>query len=123
MGSSTNSLSHLLSKLFQSSATALLLSIAVHYYKQEFSVPDQEPDCASVVGDSNLEDYWNGFYPFYLCEHQLPATKLFHFIGTFNVLFLLASMQVNGWSYKVRLNRAAHFLLELNKLYIVHGPL
>lgn len=29
------------------------------------------------------------FYPFYLCEHFQPKTKLFHFLGLFNAVILI----------------------------------
>jgi hypothetical protein len=32
------------------------------------------------------------FYPYYLCEHQQPRTKLFHFLATFNELTLLLNL-------------------------------
>jgi len=32
------------------------------------------------------------FYPYYLCEHVQPRTKLFHFLATFNELALLTHM-------------------------------
>ena len=67
------------------------------------------------------------FYPFYLCEHSLPITKLFHFVATFNVsLFLLMVLRAKATSTKLRifffglvqaygLAWISHFFVEKNK--------
>ena len=39
------------------------------------------------------------FYPYYLCEHTKPVTKLFHFIATFNALSLLGKSMVGPWQW------------------------
>ena len=41
----------------------------------------------------------DSFYPYYLCEHVQPATKLFHFIATFNAHSLLGRSLVGEWQW------------------------
>ena len=40
----------------------------------------------------------DAFYPYYLCEHTKPATKLFHFTATLNALALVGRT-VSGGGY------------------------
>ena len=39
------------------------------------------------------------FYPYYLCEHTKPTTKLIHFVATFNALSFLLKSTVGPWKW------------------------
>ena len=39
------------------------------------------------------------FYPYYLCEHVNPTTKLIHFIATFNALSLMGRSIIGEWQW------------------------
>ena len=64
------------------------------------------------------------FYPFYLCEHSLGTTKLFHFIATTNALFIDGILLTRKWQTKLfmftfvqayGLAWFSHFLIERNR--------
>jgi len=64
------------------------------------------------------------FYPFYLCEHTKPATKLFHFVGTALYLVDLGTFMTGGLKPVYLLTAAfkayglawtSHFFIEQNK--------
>jgi len=61
------------------------------------------------------------FYPFYLCEHSKAGTKLFHFLATFNVLYLIFSRGFTLTSISVGLLQGyglawiSHFCVESNQ--------
>ena len=40
------------------------------------------PSAADTKEKEKLYTSYEEFYPFYLTQHRLPTTKLFHFIGT-----------------------------------------
>ncbi|XP_023333654.1 uncharacterized protein LOC111705371 [Eurytemora carolleeae] len=70
-----------------------------------------------------FQDFWS-FYPYYVCEHQQPRTKLFHFIASLNVLCLLANMTTSGFNITTPilglfqgygLAWISHFWIEKNK--------
>ena len=46
------------------------------------------PDCLTESTKGPFSTF-SDFYPFYLCEHSAPTTKLFHFVATFNVTIFL----------------------------------
>ena len=109
-----------------STVAALLVAILLHYVSTHYPAASKlMPNCktAKPSGFSSFEE----FYPFYLCEHSLPVTKLFHFIVTFNVLvFLLNLLNAKATSTKLRifvfalvqaysLAWISHFFLEQNK--------
>lgn len=65
------------------------------------------------------------FYPYYVCEHQKPRTKLFHFVSSTNILSLYAHMILTS-EYKLStpllgmvqgygLAWISHFFIEMNK--------
>merc|ERR1712110_1288812 len=67
---------------------------------------------------------WESFYPYYLCEHTKPVTKLFHFIATFNALCLLGISILGPWQWTnialgliqgYALAWYSHFNIEQNK--------
>ena len=45
----------------------------------------------------SLED----FYPYYLCEHTKPTTKLIHVVATFNALSLWGKSAAGPWSWSL----------------------
>ena len=110
---------------FQSSICALIVAFVVHYISILYpSSSKLQPNCNS--GPQEFRNFAD-FYPFYLCEHALPVTKLFHFVATFNicVLFLML-LNAKAASTKVRilifatvqaygLAWISHFFIEKNK--------
>ena len=62
-------------------------------------------------------DNYSEFYPFYLCEHSLPTTKLFHFVATFNIFVLLwLLINAKSTSTKIRFEMYSHQkIIELRK--------
>ena len=71
------------------------------------------------------------FYPYYLKEHELPLTKLFHFIGTFfSFVFLtLLFISLNPLYFVAALLSGygaawiSHFFIEKNKPATFSYPL
>ena len=64
------------------------------------------------------------FYPFYLCEHGIGITKLFHFIASANVLAIFARLMTRKWQTKLflfgfvqayGLAWFSHFFIEHNR--------
>ena len=110
---------------FQSSICALIVAVAVHYISALYpSSSKLHPNCnAKPQAFESFAD----FYPFYLCEHDLAITKLFHFVATFNVsVLLLMLFNAKAASTKIRilifatvqaygLAWISHFFLEKNK--------
>ena len=39
------------------------------------------------------------FYPYYLCEHTKPSTKLIHVVATFNALSLWGKSAYGPWKW------------------------
>ena len=116
----------LITTFFQSSILALILAIVVHYVSVLYPVSSSrlQPNCGLKPQEFAT---FTDFYPFYLCEHVLPTTKLFHFVATFNVsVFLLMLINAKAASTKVRIFMFAlvqayglawisHFFVEHNK--------
>merc|ERR1712106_1188188 len=79
----------------------LALSYALHQYHGEENI--RHADCSGYQKGNGLDvngkpfQDMDSFYPYYLCEHVQPATKLFHFIATFNALSLLGRSLVGEW--------------------------
>ena len=76
----------------KSSFLALISAGIIHgLYNVQKILPSTpfQIDC-TITGESGQPfDNFSEFYPFYLCEHSLPTTKLFHFVATFNIMVLL----------------------------------
>ena len=68
-------------------------------------------------------DNYSEFYPFYLCEHSLPTTKLFHFVATFNIFVLLwLLINAKSTSTKIRFEMYSHQkIIELRKTPLVRN--
>ena len=75
---------------------------------------------------TNLTVFQNldAFYPYYLCEHRKPATKLVHVVATFNALSLLGRSAAGPWRWSdlalgllqgYGLAWYSHFFIEQNK--------
>ena len=98
----------------------MVLSYSLHQYHGEDSHRSQ--DCSAYDKGKGLdtdgkpfqvkwaEDYafpdiyytlqdMAAFYPYYLCEHVHPTTKLIHFIATFNALSLMGRSIIGEWQW------------------------
>merc|ERR1719369_1067286 len=83
--------------LLISSSVGLILSFLSTYIYSP--VKHVATDCTKFGNglDDNgrmFQDF-NSFYPYYVCEHSNPRTKLYHAIGTFNSIVFLVSMVYN----------------------------
>jgi hypothetical protein len=93
--------SGILAQFVRSTILALLVSLAAHGMRQYSKAPDKAPssdtcvDLAEFASNDTFQSLGH-FYTFYLCEHSLPTTKLFHFIGTFNALNFISSFVTSG---------------------------
>ncbi len=94
----SRSTSRILATLVQSTIAALIVAITIHYVRLKFHVKSasdwSEASCSTYDNQRNSADPFKSleeFYPFYLCEHKLPLTKLFHFLATFNAAVFLSS--------------------------------
>jgi hypothetical protein len=68
-------------------AVALAVSVALNVASVKLDLEDTAPtpsNCTELglAEQKQRYDSFEAFYPFYLCEHTKPATKLFHFVGT-----------------------------------------
>ena len=64
------------------------------------------------------------FYTYYLCEHSLAKTKLFHFIGTFNVVAFLATFlnkKTNGAGWKLLVFAIIQVIGTPNNFYWINA--
>merc|ERR1711915_572131 len=81
----------------------LSLSYCLHLYHGDRNL--REVDCNGYVHGKGLDkdgkpfQEFATFYPYYLCEHVQPSTKLFHFVATFNGLSLLGRSVVGRWQW------------------------
>ena len=64
------------------------------------------------------------FYPFYLCEHTLGLTKLFHFVTTVNASVIFYVLLARKWQWKLLIFGLiqgygiawiSHFFIEQNQ--------
>merc|ERR1712241_1201382 len=117
--------------LLRTSLASLLLCYGLDwFYFTQNNDSQTTVDCAQYKAGQGLDK--NGqpfqdlesFYPYYLCEHTLPTTKLFHFIATFNALSLLGKSIVGPWQWSnialglfqgYGLAWYSHFNIEQNK--------
>jgi len=68
---------------------------------------------------------FSSFFPYYVCEHQKPRTKLFHFVATTNMIGLWSFMVLTsqytittpllGLLQGYGLAWISHFFIEMNK--------
>eukprot|EP00092_Neocalanus_flemingeri_P007243 GFUD01007823.1.p1 GENE.GFUD01007823.1~~GFUD01007823.1.p1 ORF type:complete len:152 (+),score=20.83 GFUD01007823.1:135-590(+) len=114
--------------LATTSILALVLSYGLHYYHGMDSV--KSVDCTRYGKGEGLDvdgrpfQDMTSFYPYYLCEHVHPRTKLFHFIATFNGLSLMGRSILGQWQWSglglallqgYGLAWYSHFTIEQNK--------
>lgn len=111
----------LVSTFVQSTICGLLLAIVVDHTMKKGDL--LQPNCQARDEFHSLDQ----FYSYYLCEHSLPITKLFHFMATFNAtIFLMMILGAKSTSTKLRifvftlfqaygLAWISHFWLEKNK--------
>jgi hypothetical protein len=97
----------LLITLVQSTIGGLILAILVttlrSYYPISNSQNNSAGNCEAKAGKEPFATFAD-FYPFYLCEHSQPKTKLFHFMATFNAsVFLLMALNTKGASTKIKI--------------------
>ena len=50
---------------------------------------------------SKFSQSFEDFYPYYLCEHTKPTTKLIHVVATFNALSLLGKSAAGPWRWSL----------------------
>eukprot|EP00090_Calanus_glacialis_P004069 TRINITY_DN13017_c0_g1_i1.p1 TRINITY_DN13017_c0_g1~~TRINITY_DN13017_c0_g1_i1.p1 ORF type:complete len:152 (-),score=37.01 TRINITY_DN13017_c0_g1_i1:27-482(-) len=106
----------------------MVLSYALHQYHGEDSHRSQ--DCSVYDKGKGLDTDGKpfqdmaAFYPYYLCEHVNPTTKLIHFIATFNALSLMGKSIIGEWQWAglglalvqgYGLAWYSHFMVEQNK--------
>ena len=88
---------NILSLLVQGSVSGLVLALTINTIRTYTGAPDSSPlpdQCNELTTFSQSQQFDSllDFYPYYLCEHTLPMTKLFHFLGTFNALLIFITI-------------------------------
>lgn len=91
------------------------------------------PDLAIIVNFQTMKRFksFEEFYPYYLEEHRLPRTKLFHFFGTLGsiVFVILAIFTKTPWILLLAALSGygtawlSHFFIEKNKPATFKYPL
>ena len=95
--SQVSSVKKILTLLVQGTVFGLILAVAINSVRAYLGGPDLSPSsekCTELSNFSQSQQFESlrDFYPYYLCDHSNPMTKLFHFIGTFNVLLFLLTI-------------------------------
>ena len=80
---------------------ALVVSYLINETRKHYGYADLAPGigkCRKLTKTHEKKPFttFDEFYPFYLCEHTKPATKLFHFVGTALYLADLATFLSGG---------------------------
>ena len=89
------------------------------------NLPSPE-ECEDLKTKNSMSRFksFEQFYPFYLCEHTLGKTKLFHFITSINVIVILAILLTRKWQWKLFMFGLlqgygtawiSHFFIEQNR--------
>lgn len=89
------------------------------------NLPSSE-ECKKLYTQNSVSRFesFEQFYPFYLCEHTLQKTKLFHFVATFNAIVILAILFGRKWQWKLLMFGTvqaygfawiSHFFIEQNR--------
>ena len=89
------------------------------------NIPSEE-ECQKLYNQNSIRKFqsFDEFFPFYLCEHTLGKTKLFHFIATVNVLAINIILLTRKWQWKLfmlafvqayGLAWVSHFFIEHNR--------
>jgi len=110
-----------------------VLGMVVSYLPTYLLSPSQHSntDCSLYKLGEGLDQEgqpfqdFSSFYPYYVCEHLNPRTKLFHFVASFNVIALVLSMIFDsglrvttillGLIQGYGLAWFSHFFIEQNK--------
>ena len=85
-----------------------MISVVVTYTKSGPYNPGPSSDlCQTLEAEGHERGFgtWAAFYPYYLCEHTNPKTKLFHFVATINAAVFLLTFVFNKFNLKVRESR------------------
>ena len=104
--SNVTTLAGLLRRLALSTAAGLAFSLALSYKKNGLYNPGPSGDLCQTLADEGEErgfGTWAAFYPYYLCEHTNPKTKLFHFLATVNAAVFIVTFALNRFKLKVRM--------------------
>ena len=108
---------------------ALGASLLINAMRRHFNYHDTAPNpemCDDIAKTYEEKAFttFEEFYPFYLCEHTKPATKLFHFVGTTLYLADMGAFVMSGLNPTYLLTAAvkayglawtSHFFIEQNK--------
>ena len=119
-----------------STLSALAVATALGMVFVQFGHIDSSPtseSCLPFQENASSFDDFSSFYPFYLCQHRKPLTKLFHFVATFNTIVLTAYgfshrpfkwwVAVFGFVQAYALAWVSHFWIEDNKPATFRYPL
>jgi len=88
------------------------------------NIPSEE-QCQELYQQNSIIKFQSfmDFYPFYLCEHTLGMTKLFHFCATVNAISIIVTLITRKWQWKLLffsflqtygLAWVSHFFIERN---------
>merc|ERR1712156_15930 len=106
-----------------------------HGVSGQESVVPTPGQCIKLTSGVEFESF-KQFYPFYLCEHTNPITKLFHFIGTFSAIMIWSQLVTTKTSTSTKVKMVflalvqgyswawvSHFCIEKNKPATFKYPL
>merc|ERR1712126_231740 len=117
----------------RTSMFALFLTYSLNwwYFKQNNGEGGvTKVDCAAYSAGAGADkdgkpfSSLDAFYPYYLCEHTKPSTKLIHVVATFNALSLWGKSAYGPWKWSYiglgllqgyGLAWYSHFFIEQNK--------
>eukprot|EP00088_Acartia_fossae_P031665 TRINITY_DN3249_c0_g2_i1.p1 TRINITY_DN3249_c0_g2~~TRINITY_DN3249_c0_g2_i1.p1 ORF type:complete len:152 (-),score=8.00 TRINITY_DN3249_c0_g2_i1:31-486(-) len=114
--------------LLFSTVACLAVSMIPHHFLKP--IEHTKTDCSKYSQpslDENGKPFQSfaSFYPYYVCEHLKPGTKLFHFVGTGNLILLMTYTVISGQSLAASIVFGtiqaygfawfSHFMIEQNK--------
>jgi len=91
----------------KSTLTAILLAAGVQILTSFMRIGNEnlpsEEECVRLKEQHATSKFhtFDEFYPFYLCEHNVGITKLFHFIASANALTIFATLLTRKWQTKL----------------------
>ena len=122
--------SEILKMWYKSTFVAILVAFGIQVITSVMqngneNIPSEE-ECQRLNEQNSIRKFqsFDEFYPFYLCEHTLGKTKLFHFFATFNALAIIAVLLTRKWQWKLllfgfvqayTLAWISHFFIEHNR--------
>ncbi len=82
------------------------MTYGIHLAMEHYGFKDQAPSaatCSELATYASKEQFKDleSFYPYYLCEHSKPGTKLFHFVGTSLWLLEVGAFVTSGFHPQV----------------------